>query len=125
MSIKLYLGDKLDLVKPDDRMVVENVGSVILALGKEYAFHGFEIKKNDNGYILSAISSPHSNISLVDLQLVKDSNPVRVHDVFVGLVEGGLKVSASILSSNIPVILTETEVIRVKKRRLWNLFQKS
>lgn len=122
--MKLYLGDKLDLVKADDKIVVENVGSVILSLGKEYAFHGFDIKKNESGYVLSAMPSPHSNISLLDLQLIKDCNPVRVQDVFVSLSEAGLRVSVNILSSNVPVILTETDVIRVKKRRIWNLFHK-
>lgn len=125
MSVKLLLGNQLDIVKHDDQVVVENVASVILSLGKEYAFHEFEIKKNDSGYTLSARASSHSSLSLTDLQIIKDCNPVRVHDVFVSLHEGCLRLGVNILNSNMPVMITETDVIRVKKRKIWNPFQRS
>lgn len=123
MTARLELGNQLDIVKHDDQVVVENVASVMLSLSREYAFHDFEVKKTDDGYILAARASGHAALSLVDLQLLKDCNPVRVQDVFINVQEGRLCVNARILNSSVPVTISETEVIRVKKRRLWGILK--
>ena len=125
MSVKLLLSNQLDIVKHDDQIVVENVASVILSLGKEYAFHDFDIKKHDSGYVMSVKTSPHASISLVDMQLIKDCNPIRVQDVYVNVIEGVIRVNVIILNSGIPVVITDTDVIRVKKRKIWNIFQRA
>lgn len=122
-SVKLHLGSHLDIVMHDDQIVVENVASVMLGLSREYSFHDFEIKKVNDGYVLMAKASSHASISLTDLQLLKDCNPVRVQDVFISVSEGKICLNVKILNGNVPVTITETEVIRVKKRKMWNFFK--
>eukprot|EP00960_Hanusia_phi_P008205 234864-Hanusia_phi.AAC.3 len=59
------------------------------------------------------------------MHIVKDCNPVRVQDVYVTASQGAMRVNVNILNSSMPVTITETDVIRVKKRKLWGLFQRN
>lgn len=109
----------LQYVKPEDRVVLENVACVIKAMSKEYQVGDFEVRNVEDGYILLARFTSAPLLSLSDLQLVKDCNPVRVQNVAVTLIEGRLVLHVKLLDSRSPVTITETDIIRVKKRRFF------
>lgn len=110
-------------IKPDDRPVIENVFAVMNGLCKDLKFCDQEIRTTQNGYVVIAKTCPHAMLTITDLQLIKDCNPVRVQNISVMWSDSGkLAVHVKVLNSTTPVTITETEVIRVKRKRIFGFF---
>lgn len=110
----------LDAVKPEDRSIVRDVVRVMQTLKictswsvqvvqKGYEVHGWVQPRDDK------------DISLDDLEMLEQINPLRVNF-------SGLRVYASpckvcilvrVLSTNEPVMLHEKTLVRVRKRSRW------
>lgn len=107
-------------MKVDDRQVLENVIAVMQSMGKELGFSDYEVRSMNNGFVLIAKTAAHGMVSMNDLGVIKDCNPVRVQNVAVSWAEGNrLAVHVKVLNSSSPVTITETDIIRVKRRRLF------
>ncbi|EKX35653.1 hypothetical protein GUITHDRAFT_118140 [Guillardia theta CCMP2712] len=107
-------------IKPDDRVVIENVIAVMKTLSRDLSFSDFEIRSTQNGFVLIAKTCSHVMVGMADLQVIKDCNPVRIQNVAVAWGENNrLAVHVKILNSTAPVTVTETDIIRVKRKRLW------
>jgi len=107
-------------IKPDDRVVIENAIAVMKSLNRDLSFSDFEIRSTQNGFVLIAKTASHVMVGMTDLQVIKDCNPVRIQNVAVAWGENHrLAVHVKILNSTAPVTVTETDIIRVKRKRLW------
>lgn len=107
-------------MKVDDRQVLENVVAVMQTMGKELAFSDYEVRSMPTGFVLLAKTAAHSMVSMNDLAVIKDCNPVRVQNVAVAWAEGNrLALHVKVLNSSTPVTITETDIIRVKRKRLF------
>lgn len=110
-------------IKPDDRPVIENVIAVMNSLCRDLKFSDQEIRTTPNGYVLIAKTCPHAMLTITDLQVIKDCNPVRVQNISVVWSENGrLAVHVKIFNSTTPVTVTETDIIRVKRKRIFGFF---
>ncbi|EKX31748.1 hypothetical protein GUITHDRAFT_149097 [Guillardia theta CCMP2712] len=121
-SAVLPMEGMLSGIKADDRVVIENVVAVMQGLSRDLCFHDYEVRTSKDGFVIIAKTSD-SILSLSDLQLIRDANPVRVQNVGVVPLEGKrIALHVKVLSSTAPVTLTEVDIVRVKKRRHWGFF---
>ena len=66
------------------------------------------------------VQGSESSVSLNQLRTIQAYSPARVRDVAVGLCSNTLTLSITIADSNTRVTASDTEIIRVvRKRRLW------
>jgi hypothetical protein len=128
-------------------MVLRNIVYTIWAMNKgsyddsspSSCYVGYTIKRIENkGYIILAFFGPGFSIALQDMQLIMDVCPLRVDSLFVRDFQPkddlGIPASSaaaknisaamciSVLDINQPVQITESEVVRVKKRSRGVLF---
>lgn len=105
-----------------DRLAIRNIiytaWSVFNSGGGAGGYTKWEVKKmaEGRGYLLLLEFGKGFRIALSDMQLIKDACPLRIETIFVEGCDEGAKLCICILNSEQPVQLTETEVIRIRKR---------
>ncbi len=115
---------ELPNVHAEDRVVVRNVLYAAQAcLQGDNQLDNWAVTLNDKHYIVNMYLSNEGDfdVNLRDMQLIADVSPLRVVSVHLSTV-GAAAVALRVVVSNKdqPVMLTETEVVRVRKRRrLW------
>ncbi len=115
---------ELPNVHAEDRVVVRNVLYAAQAcLQGDNQLDNWAVTLNDKHYIVNMYLSNEGDfdVNLRDMQLIADVSPLRVVSVHLSKV-GAAAVALRVVVSNKdqPVMLTETEVVRVRKRRrLW------
>ena len=118
---------EMPAVHAEDRVIVRNVlyaGKV--ALEENARLDNWSVQVADKHYVVDMYLPPDGDcvISLRDMQAIADVSPLRVTSVSVRRVAGAT-FSLRVLVSNRdqPVVLTETEVVRIRKRKkLFGLF---
>lgn len=97
---------------------------------------GWKVRKVEDGYLVSISYGEKFSIALQDLQLISDVNPLRVASVFIRGIHffddpsnnknknestssggGGCVIVVKVLDQHQPITITESEVVRVKKRQ--------
>lgn len=116
---------ELPTVADEDKTVVRNVLYAIRAcISEENEVANWAVVLNDKGYTVNVYfgQSGNINISLRDLQTIQDVSPLRLTSI--NIVQGQGKtpsIKASIMNKDQPIMLTETDVVRVRKRlKLWS-----
>jgi hypothetical protein len=112
-----------------DRMVVRNVLYAAWALqDTDIDQIPWNVENKDWGYIITLSFSESFSISLKDLELIKDLNPLRIEHIMlrnadkpqIGDTVFGAVLVIKFLNQDQPVTFTELEVVRVrKKHRGW------
>jgi hypothetical protein len=112
-----------------DRMVVRNVLYAAWALqDTDIDQIPWNVENKDWGYIITLSFSESFSISLKDLELIKDLNPLRIEHIMlrnadkpqIGDTVFGAVLVIKLLNQDQPVTFTELEVVRVrKKHRGW------
>ncbi|EKX33276.1 hypothetical protein GUITHDRAFT_120540 [Guillardia theta CCMP2712] len=66
-------------IKPDDRVVIENVIAVMKSLNRDLSFSDFEVRSTQNGFVLIAKTSSHVMVGIDDLHtaLARRGIPLR------------------------------------------------
>lgn len=102
-----------------DRTVVENI---ITVLGEHLPVNLAQaaIERKGNTYVVSLPLPPDSEVSLTDLRQIEAYSPARVLDIRTTLRSNQTPVVKCIVGDeNSPVVVAETDVVRVTKRRRW------
>lgn len=116
---------------PDvDRQIVQNVLYTSWALQTDsIPCVGWQVQNKADGYLVLITFGPTFSVGLQDMQLIVDVNPLRIDSVCIRNPEKtstnvstsndpkvGAVLTIKVLDQNQPVRLTETEVVRIKKR---------
>lgn len=137
MVLMCFSEPELPDVPDVDKTIVRNVLYTAWALQENSSAPSvsWKVQKISDGYIVSITYGKNFSISLQDLQLVSDVNPLRIDSVIVrglpgagAVVEkntnqtssspppGGCIIAVKVLDQHQRVMITEAEVVRVKKR---------
>ena len=119
--VALQQEPELPNVHAEDRVVVRNVLYAAQAcLQGENKLENWAVTLHDKHYVVNMYLSGGSDfdVNLRDMQLIADVNPLRVVSVNLSRV-GSAAVALRVVVSNRdqPVVITETEVVRLRKRR--------
>lgn len=116
---------ELPEVADADKIVVRNVIYAMWALqqmGGGSQCVGWQVQTKADGYLVMVSFGPSFSISLQDLRVVADVNPLRIDSVLVRSPEKlnedkvGAVVVVKVLDEQQPVRITEVDVVRVRKR---------
>ena len=111
----------LDNVHVEDRIIVRNVAAAIEALKAEKVLHSWNVETGPGCYVVNAFINDGVDweFSKAELETVHDVNPCRVLSVSVGAIAGKLRIKVRISDRNEPLMLTETQIVTVRKRARW------
>ena len=111
----------LENVHAEDRIIVQNVVAAIEALKVEKILSSWNVETGNHGYIVSAYinDSVDCEFSKAELESIHDVNPLRVLSAGMARVGGKLKLKITVSDRNEPLMLTETQVLSVRKRARW------
>ena len=111
----------LDNVHPEDRIVVRNVVAAIEALKAEKILLSWTVDTGPGAYVINAYinDAVDCEFSRAELDTVHDVNPLRVLSASVARIGGKLRLKVRVSDRNEPLMLTETQVLTVRKRARW------
>jgi hypothetical protein len=111
----------LDNVHAEDRVIIRNVVAAIEALKLEKILLSWTVDVTQGGYAVNAYinDAVDCEISKSELDTIHDVNPLRVINASVARVGGKLRVKVRVSDRNEPLMLTETQVMSVRKRARW------
>jgi hypothetical protein len=111
----------LDNVHVEDRVIVRNVVAAIEALKLEKILLSWTVDVTQGGYAVNAYisDSVDCEISKSELDTIHDVNPLRIISAGVARIGGKLRVRVRMSDRNEPLMLTETQVVSVRKRARW------
>jgi hypothetical protein len=113
----------LDNVHAEDRVVVRNVVAAIEALKAEKILLSWTVDTGPGSYVINAYinDSVDCEFSRAELDTIHDVNPLRVLSASVARIGGKMRLKVRISDRNEPLMLTETQVVAVRKRARWAL----
>lgn len=113
----------LDNVHVEDRVIVRNVVAAIEALKVEKILLSWTVDTGPGAYVVNAYinDSVDCEFSRSELDTVHDVNPLRVLSASVARIGGKLRLKVRISDRNEPLMLTETQIVAVRKRARWAL----
>ena len=115
-------GSRLD-VHDEDKVIVQNVLAVVQCLKAEKILKSWNVDHVAGIYILEAYIKDDVDFeySKPELDTVYDVNPLRVLSVSLARVADKMRLKVRISDHNEPIMLTETQVIAVRKRARWGM----
>lgn len=108
-------------------MIVRNVlYASKVCLSQSECIENWAVKVTDHGYIINVyfVEGVEVTVPIADLLTIKDVNHLRVSTVaVVRPSKNPASIMVFVLNKDQPITLTETEVVRIRKRtRILNLF---
>jgi hypothetical protein len=111
----------LDAVHPEDRTIVQNVVTAIEAIKAEKILTSWEVSVAKGCYVVNAFlrDSADCEFSARELEAVHDISPLRIQSVGICRLNGKLSVRVRVADRDTPLMLTETQIVQVRKRSKW------
>jgi len=111
----------LDNVHIEDRVIIRNVVAAIEALKMEKILLSWTVDVTQGGYAVNAYinDAVDCELSKGELDTIHDVNPLRIISSSVARVGGKLRIKVRVSDRNEPLMLTETQVVSVRKRARW------
>jgi hypothetical protein len=123
--LKMDCEPELSEIPSVDKGMVRNILYATWALQEtDNTCTSWNVQNKSWGYLINISFGDKFSISLNDIQLIKDMNPLRIEHVMlrnsdVAALDGvaiGFVLVVKLLNQNHPVSITETEIVRVRKR---------
>ena len=111
----------LDNVHAEDQVIVRNVVAAIEALKLEKILLSWTVDSSSGSYTVNAFinDSADCEFSKAELDSIHDVNPLRVLSASVARTAGKMRIKVRISDRNEPLMLTETQVLVVRKKARW------
>ena len=111
----------LDNVHAEDKIIIKNVVAAIEALKPEKILLSWTVDAAMGAYIVNAFinDAVDCEFSRAELDTIHDVNPLRVISASVARVTGKLRLKVRVSDRNEPLMLTETQIVSVRKRARW------
>jgi len=119
--MKLCIMVVLDNVHVEDRIIVRNVVAAIEALKLEKVLLSWTVDVGQGCYTVNAYINDTADceFSKTELETIHDVNPLRVQSASVARVGGKMRIKVKISDRDEPLMLTETQVLVVRKKARW------
>lgn len=111
----------LDTVHVEDRPIIRNVVAAIEVIKPEKILTAWEVQLNKGCYIVNAFVRDDTDceFSTRELETIHDVSPLRIQSVSVSRQNNKLSIKVRISDRDTPLILTETQIVHVRKRSKW------
>ena len=101
-----------------DRVLLENVGTLAQQVVPELDLTRAQVERNGDTYTLRLPwSAGDAVVTLASLREIESYAPYRILDVSVSTSAGGACMAIQLATENKPLVFTEWNVIRLKRRR--------
>lgn len=111
--------DVLHKCLPHDRAVVENAVYVLSECSQHISLERLSIEKQGNTYIVCVPMTGEFEMGLADLRQVENYSPARVLDLRVCVSPSSNCVKLVIGDETRQALVSECDIVRVRKRRRW------
>lgn len=114
----------LESVHEEDRTIVRNVVAAIQAMKKERILTSWTVAVDGPRYVVTAFVADGIDyeFSCRELELIHDVSPLRVLSVNTGRYSGKHVIRVLVSNKDQPLMLTEIQVLHVRKRSRWAVF---
>jgi len=111
----------LDNVHAEDKIIIKNVVAAIEALKPEKILLSWTVDAVMGAYVVNAFinDAVDCEFSRAELDTIHDVNPLRVISAAVARVGGKMRLKVRVSDRNEPLMLTETQIVSVRKRARW------
>jgi hypothetical protein len=111
----------LENVHTEDKVIVKNVIAAIEALKIDKILLSWTVDTAQGGYVINAYISDSADceFSKTELESIHDVNPLRVISASVARIAGKMRIKVRVSDRNEPLILSETQIVSVRKRSRW------
>jgi hypothetical protein len=110
----------LEGVHEEDRPIVRNVISALGIIKKAKLFSSWTCKVVKRYYVITAyFVEGEWEVGTKELDILYDVNPLRVLNVSIQFINQKTALIIKIADRDEPLMLTETELIHVRKRSRW------
>jgi hypothetical protein len=111
----------LDNVHAEDQVIVRNVVAAIESLKIEKILLSWAVDTNKGYYVVNAFINDTADceFSKAELDTIHDVNPLRVMGAAVSRINGKMRIKVKISDRDEPLMLTETQVLVVRKKARW------
>lgn len=108
----------LDNVHIEDRIIVRNVVAAIESLKLEKVLLSWTVDVGQGCYTVNAYINDTADceFSKTELDTIHDVNPLRVQSASIARTAGKMRIKVKISDRDEPLMLTETQVLVVRKR---------
>lgn len=111
---------ELPNVHDEDKVIVRNVlYAAKVCISESEGIDNWAVTVHDRGYIVNVYLAEHMDVSLPlrDLMTIQEVNPLRVLNVSVlRPVKNPASIRVFVSNKDQPISLTETDVVRIRKR---------
>ena len=113
----------LDNVHPENRIIIRNIVAAIEALKAEKILLSWTVDTAHNAYMVNAYinDAVDCEFSLAELDTIHNVNQLRVMSASVVRAGGKLRLKVRVSDRNEPLMLTETQVVCVRKLSKWGV----
>lgn len=110
-----------DAAHEEDRPLLRNVVAGIQALKKGRVLTSWSVTLGGGCYLVTAFVADGVDIEFGsrEIDMLHDISPLRVVAVSVGRIGGKLVLTVRVSDKDEPLMLTETQVVHVRKRSRW------
>jgi len=105
--------------KPSDRVVVENILTVLQDTIEGCSVQGSTLRKTGSAYVVT-VPCAGSEVTMGQLRKMQGYSPARISEIRIGVCESRLTVTLSIADESAPLAYSEIDVVRVCKRNRWD-----
>jgi len=110
----------LERVHQEDRLIIKNVIAAIEAMKKGKLFTSWTCDLGKGCYIVTAhITEADCEFSSRELEMLHDVSPLRVLSVSIQRQSGKNSLRVRVSDKDQPLMLTDTQVVHVRKRSRW------
>jgi len=110
----------LEAVHEEDRPIVRNVVAALEIMKKAKLFTSWTCTVTAGSYVVTAyLTDADWELGTRELDTVAEVNPLRVLSVSVQRLASRMAVRVRISDRNQPLMLTETQLVHVRKRSRW------
>lgn len=114
----------LSNVAHDDQTIIKDVCAVLAALKRTLRIKEISVTAAGDIYNVTATISGSTAVEIAksDMDTIVDINPLRVTGVSVVTGEDSPLLKVRVCSLMHPVTITDTQIVKVVKKRRWGLF---
>ena len=111
----------LDAVHEEDQPIVRNAIAAIQVLKKDKILSTWGVSLEGKSYLVTAYvqDGVDCEFSARELEMLHDISPLRIKSASVGRIGGKTVLRVRVSHRDEPLVLTESQVVQVRKRSRW------
>ena len=114
----------LDGVHEEDKVIVRNAITALQSIKKDKVLSSWNLNVDSANkcYVITAfLADIDCEFSTRELEILHDISPLRITSVSIGKMGPSVVIRVRVSHRDVPLVITETQIVHVRKRTRWLL----